>query len=115
MIHPMGLAEPDFQKVVNGTKTLELRLFNDKRSQIKIGDSILFESRGSDSRKVTCEVRSIHRGNTFFELFSSQLNPKHAGFSSTDSTVKAVRRFYSEEDEKAAGVICFGIKLSQVG
>ena len=114
MIHTMGLAEPDFQKVVNGTKTLELRLFNKKRGQIKIGDFILFESRGSGHEEVMCEVRSIHRGDTFFELFSSQLDSKRAGFRSTDSTIKAVRRFYSEEDEKTAGVICFGIKLSQV-
>lgn len=113
MIHPMGLAEPDFQKVANGTKTLELRLFNKKRSLIKTGDFIRFESRGSDHNIVTCEVRSIHKGDTFFELFNSQLDPRHAGFSSATDVVKAVRRFYSEEDEKTAGVICFGIKLTQ--
>lgn len=92
MIHSMGLAEPDFQKIVNETKTLELRLFNRKRGAIKVGDFICFESRGDNRQKVTCEVRSIHVGDTFFELFSTQLNPKHAGFASANAVIKAVRR-----------------------
>lgn len=107
----MGLAEPDFQKVLAGTKTLELRLINKKRNLIKIGDYICFKSRGSTPQLVTCEVLSIHIGATFFELFSTQLNPKHAGFESISSTIKNIRRFYSEADENIAGVICFGIKL----
>lgn len=109
----MGLAEPDFQKVAAGTKTLELRLFNKKRASIKIGDFIQFESRSESPQQITCEVRSIHRAETFFDLFSTQLNPAHAGFDSTTATIKAVRRFYSEEDEKVAGVICFGIQLAK--
>jgi ASC-1-like (ASCH) protein len=109
----MGLAEHDFQKVEAGTKTLELRLFNKKRATIKIGDFIRFESRGNVPRKVTCEVRSIHLGKTFDDLFRTQLDPKHAGFESAARTIEAVRRFYTEEDEKTAGVICFGIKLTK--
>lgn len=114
MIHSMGLAEPDFLKVLAGTKTLELRLYNKKRASINIGDYIWFKSRGYSSQKVTCEVQSIHRGATFLELFNTQLNTRHAGFESTDVLIKNVRRFYSEADENVFGVICFGIKLTKI-
>lgn len=40
MIHKMKLNESPFDKIKNGTKTVEFRLYDDKRKQIKVGDNI---------------------------------------------------------------------------
>ena len=43
MIHKMKLNENPFERIKNGTKTVEFRLYDEKRQQVKIGDKILKE------------------------------------------------------------------------
>ena len=43
MIHQMKLLEDPFDRIKNGIKTIEFRLFDEKRRLIKIGDKIEFE------------------------------------------------------------------------
>ena len=38
----MKLNESPFDRIKNGTKTIEFRLYDDKRKQIKVGDKIEF-------------------------------------------------------------------------
>ena len=40
MIHKMKLKESPFERIKNGTKTIEFRLYDDKRKKVKIGDEI---------------------------------------------------------------------------
>ena len=42
MIHTMKLDAEPFEKIKNGSKTVELRLFDEKRQKIKPGDIIEF-------------------------------------------------------------------------
>ena len=42
MIHKMKLNQSPFDRIKNGTKTVEFRLYDDKRKQIKVGDKIEF-------------------------------------------------------------------------
>ena len=42
MLHKMKLKESPFERIKNGTKTIEFRLYDEKRKQIKIGDKIEF-------------------------------------------------------------------------
>ena len=42
MIHKMKLNKNPFERIKNGTKTVEFRLYDEKRQQIKIGDKIEF-------------------------------------------------------------------------
>lgn len=42
MVHEMKLHESPFKKIKSGKKTVELRLYDDKRRKINIGDKILF-------------------------------------------------------------------------
>ena len=39
MVHEMKLHESPFKKIKSGKKTVELRLYDDKRRKINIGDS----------------------------------------------------------------------------
>ena len=64
----MKLNEVPFEKIKNGTKTIELRLYDDKRRQIKIGDSICFQSK---REKLTVTVKALHIFNSFEELYAA--------------------------------------------
>ena len=40
MLHKMKLNETPFEKMKSGTKTIEFRLYDEKRQKIKVGDQI---------------------------------------------------------------------------
>lgn len=42
MRHTMKLKEDPFERMKNGTKTIEFRLYDEKRRKIKVGDEIEF-------------------------------------------------------------------------
>ena len=51
MLHNMKLNASPFEKIKNGTKTIELRLNDEKRQQVKTGDFIEFSCIGNGELK----------------------------------------------------------------
>ena len=65
MAHKMNLNPEPFAMIRSGQKTIELRLNDEKRQKINVGDSIEF-TQIETGEKLTAEVIAIHR----FELFN---------------------------------------------
>lgn len=42
MKHQFKLNNFPFEKIANGTKTIELRLYDEKRQKLNVGDEIVF-------------------------------------------------------------------------
>ena len=59
MIFEMRLKSEPFQKIASGEKTVELRLFDDKRRGLNIGDDIIFTNL---DRLKTCSPRFLLQG-----------------------------------------------------
>ena len=57
-------------------KTVEIRLYDEKRQEIKEGDEILFHRLADESNFLMTNVIALHRFNSFKELFSSDLFSK---------------------------------------
>lgn len=45
MEHILRLDKNPFLKISSGSKTIEIRLFDEKRRQIRLGDTIIFQKR----------------------------------------------------------------------
>ena len=69
MLHKMKLNEGPFERIKNGTKTIEFRLYDEKRRQIKIGDKIEFSKLPELQEKIVVEVLDIYKDETFENLF----------------------------------------------
>jgi len=63
MIHKMKLNESPFERIKNGTKTIEFRLYDEKRRQIKIGDKIEFSKLPDLQERILVDVLYIQRWN----------------------------------------------------
>lgn len=68
MLHYMALDPKPFDMIGSGEKTIELRLNDEKRRSIGIGDKIEFTN-NSDGRKLTVKVRNIYKFPNFEELY----------------------------------------------
>lgn len=107
MIHKMRLLESPFERIKNGTKTVEFRLYDEKRKQIKIGDKIEFSKLPDEKEKLVVEVIDLYIDNTFEELL------KKLDFSQEeiDSKLKTINSIYTKDQEKEYGVLGIKIKL----
>ena len=68
MAHKMNLNPEPFAMIRSGQKTIELRLNEEKRQKINVGDSIEF-NQIETGEKLTAEVIAIHRFDSFAELY----------------------------------------------
>lgn len=115
MIHKMRLLKDPFQKIIQGSKTVEVRLLDNKRKLIKIGDKIEFLNRSEKDSKIDVKVMGLEKYGTFRELFERK-GPLVFGLienTSLDTFLAEYRKLYSLEKERKLGVIAITIeKLS---
>ena len=91
-------------------KTIELRLFDEKRQKIKVGDKIVFTD-NTTSKTLNTTVVKLHRFNTFNELYKS-LPVLKCGYTSENvdkATPSDMEQYYSVEEQRKYGVV--GIEL----
>lgn len=108
MLHKMKLDKDPFEKIKNGTKTIEFRLYDEKRQQIKIGDKIEFLKLPNLQEKLLVDVIELYRANTFENLFRKLYNDEDE----INRKAISMYKYYSLEKEKKYGVI--GIKMSLI-
>ena len=95
----------------SGIKTIELRLFDEKRKNIKIGDFIEFSNNSNANDKFSAKVINIHRAQNFVELCKN-INCNNAGFATNEELMKALEEFYTLDRQKQYGVI--GIEIQKI-
>jgi len=111
--HDMKLAEAPFDLIKSGDKTLELRLYDEKRQLIKPGDIITFSKFPRLEEKVSAQVIGLLRYKTFEQLLAD-VPVSMLGHKEKDKAqlVQAMYTIYAPEDEKEYGVL--GIRLKKV-
>ena len=109
--HQMKLAVVPFGKVANGTKTIESRLYDEKRQQIKLGDRIEFICKDNPTKKVTTIVKALYLYPDFVSMFSD-FSPPYFGGVLKEEILKEIEAFYSKDEQAKYGVV--GIKIESV-
>ncbi len=109
-VHKMKLNSTPFEMIKSGEKTIELRLYDEKRQQVKVGDMIVFTNITTGEIFNTTVVK-LHRFDTFDDLYKS-LPLLKCGYT-TESIEKAtptdMEQYYSVEEQNKYGVV--GIEL----
>ena len=106
MLHKMKLNESPFERIKNGTKTVEFRLYDEKRSQVKVGDKIEFSKLPDLKEKLLVDVIQLYREDTFENLFRKLYTDEEEIMKKTESMYE----IYSPEKEKKYGVLGIGIR-----
>lgn len=106
----MNLNPSPFEKMKTGQKTIELRLFDEKRQRIKEGDVITLTNTSS-REKMLATVKKLHRFDSFEELYKT-LPLLQCGYTAEDvgtAHPSDMEQYYSAEEQKQYGVV--GIEL----
>ncbi len=115
-IHIMNIKPSPFEKMASGRKTVELRLFDDKRRNIDISDRIIFTNLEDPYKKTAVKVKSLHRYATFEDLFKDIPLEKcgHDITETSEGVVAEMKRYYSNNQIKRYGVLGFEIELDDL-
>lgn len=111
MHHHMNLHAEPFYKIATRQKTIELRLNDEKRQRIHIGDTITFTNTTDTNQQVQCIVLQLHHFHNFSELYTA-LPLQQCGYSLTEVSNAApsdMLAYYTLEQQERYGVV--GIEL----
>lgn len=107
----MNLQPKYYDFIKDGTKRIELRLFDEKRQKIQLGDTIEFFK--SDDDKFQAKVIGLLRYNSFKDLFEDFDISILADASITkQELLDVLGEFYTPEKQTQYGVI--GIRLQLI-
>lgn len=110
MTHYMNLKKQPFEMIKSGYKTIELRLYDEKRSLINIDDEIIFSC---ENEALTVKVLALHRFENFEALYKS-LDLLKCGYLPEElatATPDDMSEYYPPEKQKKYGVLGIEIEL----
>lgn len=113
MEHIFKLQPKYFDFIDYGTKRIELRLYDEKRQKINVGDTILFQKEPELEKTLRVKVVGLLRYNSFEELFNDFDISMLADSSMTKKELLTVlEEFYTPEKQKTYGVV--GIRIEKI-
>ena len=113
MTHCMNLELSAFLKIANGSKTIELRLNDEKRQKINIGDRVEFHC-GEINSIIFATVIKLHKFLDFEQLYKA-LPLEKCGYSKDNlktAHYTDMEKYYIKEQIKKYGVL--GIELQKI-
>ena len=113
-LHQMKLKASPFSKIQNGTKTIELRLNDEKRQQVQVGDFIEFTQIDDASQKLVVRVTALHHFNSFAELYAVLLKEKLGYAPNETPNPNHMDTYYPRDKQEKYDVIGIEIRLTDL-
>ena len=108
MVHKMRLVNFAFMAIKKGTKDIEVRLNDEKRQLIHIGDLIEFTNIDT-SKKLVVKVIDLYKFDNFSDLFNS-FNYTRLGLNKDDDA-SIMDNFYTKEEQDKYRALGIEIEL----
>ncbi len=111
MTHRMNLHPGPFAMIQSGRKTVELRLNDEKRQKIAVGDTVVFTNTAT-GEALSATVTALHRFSSFSELYKT-LPLLKCGYTRDDihtASPQDMEVYYTPQQQAKYGVV--GIELS---
>ncbi len=110
-MHKMKVQTKYYNLLKSGKKVVELRLFDEKRQQIKIGDEIVFSNLSDTNDSFIAQVINLYRAESFDKLCQI-ITPAQAGFTSKEELITVLQEFYTPDSQQKYGVL--GIEIQKI-
>ena len=107
----MSLRPSPFERIASGKKTIELRLYDEKRQLIQVGDTIVFTETDDPSRTVSATVKALHLFDSFAGLYASLPLDRCGYLPSENADPRDMEKYYPPEKQRMYGVVGIEIEL----
>ena len=113
MRHEMKLHKRPFEMIESGAKRYELRLFDEKRQRISVGDTIVFRMSDDSQRILLVTVTGLHCFPDFASLYEA-LPLSECGYCEKELSTASphdMEAYYSPEEQALYGVVAIEVKV----
>lgn len=113
--HKLHLADAPYALIAGGEKTVEVRLYDERRKEIQVGDTLAFRKTGEKKSALRARVTALYSYASFTELFSAPDMLQRTGNSgkTPEEAAEGMREYYTKEQEERDGVL--GIEIELLG
>ncbi len=112
MKYIMKLNPKYFEYMKNGTKRIEIRLNDEKRKGIKLGDEIIFQKEPELKEEISTQIIDLIVKRNFKEIIENLDVSEYSDKSeSEEKFLKDIYKFYTKEQEEKYGAIGIQIKI----
>lgn len=109
------LHKEPFLHIKSGSKTIEMRLMDEKRQKLKIGDYIIFINRNDEEERLKTKIVGLHKFRSFGELYE-RFDKVSLGYSENeDAKPSDMEKYYPKEEIKRYGVVGIEIQIINQG
>jgi len=113
MEHELKLQPRYYEYILNGSKDIEIRLYDEKRQKINLGDIIILKKEPELNESFKVKVVGLLRYENFDSLFNDFTIDRLADKSMKKSELlEELEKFYTKEKQKEYGVL--GIRIEKV-
>ena len=112
--HTMNLTPSPRHMIREGKKTIELRLYDEKRKAISVGDTITFLNTEDATDTLMVKVKELYIFDSFDDLYQN-LPLLECGYTDDDIATASptdMEMYYSKEKQTQYGVV--GIKIALI-
>ena len=109
MVHEMKLNNGPFAAIKSGTKTIEMRLWDEKRRLLYPGDKIVFTNR-TTGETISTKIIGLHIFESFDELYK-HFDKISLGYDAKETALPSdMEEYYSKDEQAQYGVV--GIEIN---
>lgn len=95
-----------FDVVLNGTKTVEGRVNDEKRRMLKVGDKLIFLKRPDEIERIEAIVEDLVYYDSFKDMIKDyDIESVYLPGYSKEYYIELLKRFYSDEEQAKYGVV----------
>lgn len=109
-LHKMNLHNEPFALIKEGSKTIEMRLNDEKRSKIKVGDKIEFTNNVSKD-KLTVKVTNLYHYKSFEELYLNHDKISIGYKENEEAKPEDMEVYYSKDNIEKFGVLAIEVSV----
>lgn len=112
MKYEMKLQPEYYNFIINGTKRIEIRLFDEKRRKIALGDTIKFMKEPDLIENFEAEVIGLLRYKSFEDMFKDfDISILADRTIKKEELINTLEKFYTKEQQQQYGVLGIRIEL----
>lgn len=114
LTHTMKLQPKYYDFIINGTKKIEIRLNDEKRRLIKVGDIIVFQKEPDLNERFNVKVTDLIKYNSFKEMFNDfDISILASKDTTKEELLDTLEKFYPKEKQEEYGVLCIKFELEK--
>ena len=107
----MKLQSEPFEKIACGKKKVEMRLFDEKRKKLNVGDRIIFTEQGFEQNKIRVKITNLNKFSSFDELYNFYKDKTLLGYEDGQTAKpEDMEKYYTKQEQKD-GVLAIEFEL----